>query len=209
MRILDQAELRSELPALVDVLVEVRYGSGTHDVYQLVVGMREQGAPAGEEIASVDGFTSYEAFGDPVFARELIDRLRAGTMLPAGDGTIEFCGMRGLPFDGSPPVEARSLGVEQSNSSIVLDDELIVKVYRHVEAGVNPEVELLHFFGQRGFENVPKLWGWWSYAGSLMNASLGVVQQFAPASVDGWSLALEELRAEPETFLPVCAGSAR
>jgi maltokinase len=201
LRVLDQAELRSELPALVDVLVEVRYGSGTHDVYQLVVGMGPQGEAAGEEIASADGFTSYDAFGDPVFARVLIDRLRAGTMVPAGDGTIEFCGMRGLPFDKSPPVDVRAMGVEQSNSSMVLDDELIVKVYRHVEAGLNPEVELLHFFGQRGFANVPKLWGWWSYAGSLMNASLGVVQQFAPGSKDGWSLALEELGSEPETFL--------
>jgi len=34
-----------------------------------------------------------------------------------------------------------------------------------------------------------------------MNASLGVVQQFAPASVDGWSLALEELGSDPEAFL--------
>jgi trehalose synthase-fused probable maltokinase len=201
LRILDRAELRSELPALVDTLVEVRYGSGTHDVYQLVVAMGENGASGGEEIASADGFTSYEAFGDLVFARELIDRLRAGTMLAAGDGTIEFCGMRGLPFENAPPREARALGVEQSNSSIVLDDTVIVKVYRRVEAGVNPEVELLHFFGQHGFENVPKLWGWWSYAGSLMNASLGVVQQFAPNSVDGWSLALEELGSDPETFL--------
>ena len=127
-------------------------------------------------------------------------RLRAGAMVPAGDGTIEFCGMRGLPFGTAPPIEARALGVEQSNSSIVLDDTLIVKLYRRVEAGVNPEIELLHFFGQHGFENVPKLWGWWSYAGTLMNASLGVVQQFAPSSVDGWSLALEELGSDPETF---------
>ena len=108
--------------------------------------------------------------------------------------------MRGLPFGTAPPVEARALGVEQSNSSIVLDDTLIVKLYRRVEAGVNPEIELLHFFGRRGFENVPKLWGWWSYAGTLMDASLGVVQQFAPSSVDGWSLALEELGSDPETF---------
>ena len=201
LRILDRAELRTELPALVDTLVEVRYGSGTHDVYQLVVGMREQGEPLGEEIASAEGFTSYEAFADPVFARELVDRLRAGAMVPGGEGTIEFCGLRGFPFDGSGPREVRALGAEQTNSSIVLDDELIVKVYRRVEAGVNPEVELLHFFGQHGFENVPKLWGWWSYAGSLMNASLGVVQQFVPGTVDGWSLALEELGSAPETFL--------
>ena len=60
----------------------------------------------------------------------------------------------------------------------MLDDELIVKVYRRIEAGVNPELELLHFFATHGFENVPKLWGWWSYTGPLMSASLGMVQEF-------------------------------
>ena len=190
----------AEPPALVDTLVEVRYPAGTHDLYQMIVGVREEGASEGDEIAAADGLTSYDAFADLAFARELMNRLRDGTTAPAGDGTIEFSGMSGLPFGTAPPIEARALGVEQSNSSIVLDDTLIVKLYRRIEAGVNPEVELLHFFSERGFENVPKLRGWWSYAGTLMNASLGVVQQFAPSSVDGWSLALEELGSDPETF---------
>jgi trehalose synthase-fused probable maltokinase len=123
-------------------------------------------------------------------------------MLQTDEGTLEFCGMRGFPIESGVALrEVRLLGVEQSNSSLVLDGELIVKVYRRIEAGVSPEVELLHFFGRRGFENVPKLWGWWSYAGPLMNASLGVVQQFVPDAVDGWTLALEELGGAPETFL--------
>jgi trehalose synthase-fused probable maltokinase len=200
LRVLDHAVLRSE-PALVDALVEVRYGSGTHDVYQLVVGIREGGEPTGAEIAFSEGRTSYEAFADPSLAHELLRLLGSGAMLPAGEGTIEFCSMGALPVDSSSLREVRALGLEQTNSSIVLDDRLIVKLYRRVEAGVNPEVELLHFFGTHGFENVPKLWGWWSYAGPLMSASLGVVQQFVPGTVDGWSLALEELGADPESFL--------
>jgi maltokinase len=201
LRILDHAELRSEPPALVETLVEVRYGTGTHDVYQLIVGTGDSGETDANEIASTAAGTSYEAFTDPAFTRELVGRLSAGAMLPAGEGTIEFCSLRGFPIASTGPRETHVLGVEQTNSSIVLDNELIVKVYRRVEAGVNPEVELLHFFGRHGFENVPKLWAWWSYAGPLMNASLGVVQQFVPDAVDGWSLALEELASDPETFL--------
>ncbi len=83
----------------------------------------------------------------------------------------------------------------------MLDDELIVKVYRRVEPGVNPELELLHFFATRGFENVPKLWGWWSYAGPMMGASLGMVQEFVSGAVDGWTLALQELAGDPGAFL--------
>jgi maltokinase len=199
LRLLDQAELRNEPPVLVDALVEIRYGSGTHDTYQLIVGMRPWDENPGEAIASADGWTSYEAFTDPVFARELVDRLQAGSMLGAAEGTIEYCGIAGFPLP--EPDEVRVLGVEQTNSSLVLDDRLIVKAYRRIEAGINPELELLHFLGRHDFENVPKLWGWWSYAGPLMGASLGVVQEFVPDAVDGWTVAMEELGAEPERFL--------
>ncbi len=201
LRILDRAELRSAPPALSVLLVEVRYQSGSPDVYQLVVGAREGSGPPQATLASAEGWTSYEAFGDPEFARELCERLRAGGVLAADEGTIEFGSLGGFPSGGGELPRVRVLGLEQSNSSIVFDDELIVKVYRRVEAGVNPELELLGFFGRHGFENVPRLWGWWSYTGPLMRASLGVVQQFVPGAVDGWTLALDELRSEPEAFL--------
>src|SRR5262249_50147806 len=91
--------------------------------------------------------------------------------------------------------------VEQTNTSIVLDDKLIVKLYRRIEAGVNPELELLHFLAMHGFANAPKLWGWWTYAGSVTNGSLGIVQEFVADAVDGWSLALRELGGEREAFV--------
>jgi trehalose synthase-fused probable maltokinase len=200
MRILDWAPLRSESPALLDVLLEMRYGSGTHDLYQLIVGVRE-GEPGGPEIASVDGRTAYDAITDPAFAHEVMHLVRSGAMMPASAGTIEFCALGSIADKLAVVQEVTALGAEQTNSSIVLDREVIVKVYRRVEAGVNPELELLHFFATHGFENVPKLWGWWSYAGPLMNASLGMLQQFVPDAVDGWTLALQELGSDPEAFL--------
>ena len=45
LRIVDRAELRGEAPSLVDALLEIRYGSGTHDLYQMVVGTSAQGSP--------------------------------------------------------------------------------------------------------------------------------------------------------------------
>ena len=201
LRIVDRAELRGDAPSLVDALFEIRYGSGTHDLYQMLVGTSEEGDLAGPTIVSADGRTSYEASTDPLFARELIDLMSRGAMLDAGVGRIEFCAMSPGSRDGASVRDVHALGLEQTNSSVVLDDELIVKVYRRIEAGVNPELELLHFFATHDFENVPKLWGWWSYAGPLMSASLGMVQEFVPGTIDGWTLALEELAADPATFL--------
>jgi len=93
------------------------------------------------------------------------------------------------------------MGAEQSNSSVIVNEELIIKAYRRVEAGVNPELEMLRFFGQHGFEHVPRLAGWWSYSGPPLNASLGIVQQYVPGAVDGWTLALAELPGRSEEFL--------
>ena len=198
LRIVDRAELRGETPSLVDALLEIRYGSGTHDLYQVVVGTGTEGEPA---IASVDGLTSYEASADPLFARELIDLMSRGAMVSAGEGTIEFCALDSGSRDGASIRDVHALGLEQSNTSVVLDDELIAKVYRRIEAGVNPELELLHFFATHGFERAPKLWGWWSYTGPAMSASLGMVQEFVTGAVDGWTLALEELAADPVAFM--------
>jgi len=205
LRILDAAGLRDEPPALVDALVELRNPSGGTEIYQLIISLAEEGGsappPPGRTIASAGGWSSYEAFTDPLFARELVHRLATRAALPAGEGRIEFSLADGPPLPDTEPRQVRVLGLEQSNTSIVLDEELIVKVFRRVEAGVNPELELLSFFAGHGYENVPRLRGWWSYAAPLMSLSLGVAQEFVPDARDGWSLALAELGSDAEGFL--------
>jgi maltokinase len=202
LRVLDQGLLRTELPLLLEALVEIRYATGTHDVYQLLAGIREDGEePAGAAIASGERWTSYEALADPFLARELIHLVRSGATLTTGEGTVEFRTLGPIEQDASAWREVRSLGLEQSNSSVVLDDELILKVYRRLEPGINPELELLHFLTSHGFENVPPLSGWWTYSGPLMGATLGIVQKYLAGAVDGWSLALDEIGSEPEAFV--------
>src|SRR5947208_1726806 len=123
----------------------------------------------------------------------------AGASVPTNDGRIVFEPFAGLPelaFESS-----RLLGIEQSNSSLVVDDACFVKVYRRIEAGDNPDLELTRFLVSHGYEHVPRLYGWWSYSGPLLGATLGIVQQYVPGSIDGWSLALEELVAHPDDFI--------
>jgi trehalose synthase-fused probable maltokinase len=93
------------------------------------------------------------------------------------------------------------MGAEQSNSSVVFDDALVLKAFRRVEAGDNPELEMLRFLTERGFANVAPLGGWYEYEGDLMDATFGVVQRFVPNARDGWELALDELGDEPERFV--------
>ena len=196
--IADTAALRETSPRLLEALADVRYGDGNHDLYQLILGISDDGRPDNPIARTRDG-TVYEAVADPSFIRELFHLLRGGASLSSAEGTFEYAALRDLPADAFEAV--RPLGLEQTNSSVIVNDELIVKAYRRIEAGPNPELELLRFFAAHGFERVPRLAGWWSYTGPLVSASLGIVQHFVVGAVDGWTLALEEIASRPEAFV--------
>src|SRR5215831_14353575 len=182
-RIADAAELREGSPRLVHTLVDARLGSGAHETYQVILGMTGGDAP-GPTIDVTDGEVVYEALADPSFIRELFHLLRGSGSLGSGDGTLEFCSTAALTAEAPAFDTVRPVELEQSNSSVIVNDELIVKAYRRVEAGVNPELEMLRFFVHHGFEHVPKLAGWWSYSGPPLSASLGIVQRFVDGATD-------------------------
>ena len=107
-----------------------------------------------------------------------------------------------LPLVGRAPthggtVEVRPVGVEQSNSSIVFGEALILKAFRRVEPGVNPELELLRFLSERDFPHIAPLAGWYEYEGRLMDATLGMLQEYLAGATDGWELALDALVGRP------------
>ena len=96
------------------------------------------------------------AVADPEHARELLRRIDAGRPIEADDGTLRFSradGVSALPDDAA----VRLVGVEQSNSSIVFGDELVLKVFRKLEPGINPELEMLRFLTAREFPNIAPL----------------------------------------------------
>ena len=69
----------------------------------------------------------------------------------------------------------------------------MLKVYRRIEAGVNPELELLRFLTDRGFPSIASLEGWAAYLGTPLEATLAIAQDYVPGEGDGWELALEAL----------------
>src|SRR5215207_9325795 len=200
LNILESFTLREDSPQLVLALVEARFPTGTHEVYQVPIGIR----PASEGwsdrvIAEAGGSTYYDALADPAHARELLHLMRAGADVRAGDGVLAFRWAGGAGEGGT--VEVRPVGVEQSNSSIVFGERLILKAFRRVEPGVNPELELLRFLSERDFPHIAPISGWFQYEGSLMDATLGVLQEYLAGAVGGWELALDALASDPESFL--------
>jgi trehalose synthase-fused probable maltokinase len=93
------------------------------------------------------------------------------------------------------------MGAEQSNSSLVLDEKYVLKAYRRLGAGPNPELEILRFLTEREFPHIAPLRGWYGHSGRLIDATLGIVQDFLGGATDGWDLALADLREDPDRFV--------
>jgi maltokinase len=187
-QVLELVTLRAADPEYVLALVEIRFDTGAHDIYQLLISRHGDGV-------QLDGLE------DPALARELVHAIRAGLTLQGDEGVVEFRPVTGFAGLGREMLTARSVAAEQSNTSIVFDDELILKVFRRLEPGINPELEVLRFLTEHGFENIAALGGWYAYSGGPTTATLGILQEFVRGGRDGWELGLEEADADPDRFL--------
>ena len=128
-----------------------------------------------------------------------------GLVLEPGPALAELLPGGPAEADGLPE---RAMGVEQSNSSVRLGDRLMLKIYRLLEPGINPEVELLELLTERGFAHAPLAAGSMRYVPDHAEPSAaGIVQSLVPALGDAWTWMLGHLggaSAEPaETIAAV------
>jgi len=97
------------------------------------------------------------------------------------------------PIDAS---DTRVMNVEQSNTSILFDHRVMAKVFRRLQPGINPDLEVTQYLTTVArYPHVPKLYGLFTLDVSDQHLTLGVLQQFVPNVGDGWSWLLGELRA--------------
>jgi maltokinase len=188
-------------PPLLLLLAQARFATGAHELYQLPLSLLTPEA-AGERprVAGAGALVAVDSLADPELARPLLKAMASGTEIETDDGCVRFAHVTEtgpLPLDAT----ARPMGVEQSNSSIVFGEETVMKVFRRVEPGINPELEILRFLTAREFPDIAPLRGWYEYAGKSFAATLGVAQRFLGDTADGWGLALEQIRTDPAAFI--------
>jgi maltokinase len=190
-----------EDPVLFLALVQTRFATGTHELYQLPLALRpsSEEAPA-DAIAHSGEWTAYDALAEPGRLLNLILSMDSGDEIETDDGRLSFHRVEGAA-SVSDDATVRAIGVEQSNSSVVIDDQLVLKVFRKLEPGINPELEVLRFLTWRQFPNIAALHGWYDYDGQALASTLGVAQQFLPEAIGGWELALDRIESDSEWFL--------
>jgi len=138
-----------------------------------------------------------DATTDRQFAGMLLDTIRGRRRLNSG-GEIRGNLTRALRYAIPPAtsaLEPSNIRAEQSNSSITFDEELILKLYRHVETGVNPDLEIGQFLTNSAYEHTPPIIGWLDYrAPNGDAATLGVLHKYVPNEGDVWQYTSDALQ---------------
>jgi maltose alpha-D-glucosyltransferase/alpha-amylase len=141
---------------------------------------------------------TWDALDDPIFCRALLDAVRQGGELSGEHGRLVGRPSQALPAAAIPAgVTIRRVAGEQSNSSIVFADALIMKVFRRLADGINPDLEITRFLTeQTTFRGTPRLAGALEYhAGDGAVATLAVVEEYIASARDGWGWMLDRLAA--------------
>jgi len=168
-------EIRGEgLPALLRLLLRA---DDSH--YQVMVGLRRRDERSeflhGQDqavIGDLDTDAGEAIAYDAVFDADLALEILA------------------MVAPGEPAERVRLMGAEQSNSSLVYDERIILKLFRRVQAGHNPEVEVTEALGAQGFTCVPAPMA----ALRVDDFDLAILQPFLAGASEGWALALTSLR---------------
>lgn len=135
---------------------------------------------------------------DEALAAQLVKLMQAGETLSADGGSVSFEGSPGLnAFEELAP--PRPLGVEQSNVSVVFGEQLILKIYRRIRAGEQPDVEIARQLTDvTPFANTPALLGTVTMHGESGESVLAAAFSFVPNLGDAWAAVLEALERHLE-----------
>jgi trehalose synthase-fused probable maltokinase len=137
-----------------------------------------------------------DALDDPAFSTELVELARAGAALPGRLGTFRFVATPVLAeLLPEPAPQTTRIGAEQSNSSVVVGGRAILKVFRHLEAGPNPELELTEFLTRAtAFREAPRLAAYVTYETPRGESTvLATLHELVRDASDAWSAILERL----------------
>jgi maltokinase len=161
---------------------------GEQPLVHLVVEVEQPDRREPYQLLVTDQVENYDATLDHELTGVLLD-------LIAEDRDVD-----GLRFAHEPGVElqkglrGRPVGAEQSNTSIVFGSQYILKLFRKLTAGENPDLVLQRALHEVGCEHIAQPLG--SITGELdgRSTTVGMLQQFLPDAVDGWAMATTSVR---------------
>jgi trehalose synthase-fused probable maltokinase len=209
VRIVDSLPIpcRSSTVALLFILVEYRDGTPETYAFPVTAALGKQAAQiqknmVGTIVTTLKVRTKeceqtgvlYDALWNPDFSRTLLSAIGQGSRFTGERGTLIASSTQayGKLISGGAALEPAVMNAEQSNTSVAYGDRLIMKVYRRVENGVNPDLEIGRILTTMNFPHTPPVAGSIEYIRTNGETiTLAILQGFIHNQGDAWKYTLE------------------
>jgi maltose alpha-D-glucosyltransferase/alpha-amylase len=189
-------------------------GSGDRSIVgRLRLRDRDPGSAAGDldvEARRDQPWILYDGLADAAFGSAVFDLLARRRQWPGRRGRLVGSAVAAVRQQSGGDRSVRLAGVEQTNTSVIFDERWILKLYRGLAPGPNPDVEVTrHLTENVGFEHAPAYAGAVEYrADGDETWSLALLQEFVPHQADGWRYTLDTLSRFYERMLAAGTPSA-
>ena len=185
------------------ILAQVEYTSGPADTYDIPLvwaqnvplngssWLRVRAGSLADEIILGDALT------DEKFLNHLLEAIAKGLSVRGDNGHVQAVATAALKSLWQPsqgPLIPSVMNREQSNSSVVYEKRLVLKIFRRLEKGLNPELEIGAFLTTKtSFRNVPALVGYVEYLNEAGSTALAILQGYVANQGDAWQYTLKAL----------------
>lgn len=188
------------------LVLRITYQDGEEDRYLLPLSLGKASESDSLTAASFEPLAVLQADGESrVLYSALANAAFRRTILSAVADNTTFSGNRGQFVAERVPspsgaethldldLESSVSRAEQSNTSVIYGQQLILKLFRKVEPGINPDIEIGAFLTENGFENTPAVLATLQYRNGDDIYAAGILQKFVANQGDAWSYTLKEL----------------
>ncbi len=188
------------------ILARVNYTSGPTETYDIPLVRAPQGPaqPSDSSLLRVrarnfpEEIVLKDALTDENFLAHLLDVVANGVAVRGAGGQVRAVSTSALHSIWQPSqglLMPSVMSAEQSNSSVVYEKRLVLKIFRRLEQGLNPDLEIGSFLtGKTSFRNVPPLAGYLEYLSETgARTALGILQGYIANEGDAWQFTLKAL----------------
>jgi trehalose synthase-fused probable maltokinase len=216
--VVDFITLERDVLHAVIVVVNVEYEGGGADLYSVPLVVSEDlasgkdpgsylkgepGAPSAAVLtvsgrAGGEAVTLTDALKNETFLSVLLDAIERGLVFTGEGGELATSRTHALSMQetgAAGSLRPRAITAEQSNSSVAYGDRLMLKFFRRLEEGVNPDLEVGGFLTEKAhYQHTPQLLGALEYRGARgLRMTQGVLQGFVPNQSDAWQYTMKSI----------------
>jgi trehalose synthase-fused probable maltokinase len=195
IEIVHSFKITSSINTYYGVLLEVNFKEAFYQHYFMPLAfMSEEDLDTNTIIAPVvmneqEGYL-VDALHQEDFRKLLFDKI----ILSKTDEQSKVTFHKGKKMNSKEYISSNFMGVEQSNTSIIYNDNLVLKIFRRIYISMNPDYEISRFLTERmNFKHSPAYTGSISIVSSEGNITLGLMQELVPNQGDAWKYMLEEV----------------